>query len=144
MGFGIQHNAGLHTDVAPSLIYALNVTEQSEMTLDLLLQLEQEAIFDVQSVDLGPRVIVVQAVVRPGGDWHVVAFDVHSRTRLLFPPFTYAMWGVDEDEDEDEDKVGVLFHALHSSNFDLHDTDGSSLQIDEYIDIDAPSSRLVL
>lgn len=63
------------------------------MTLDLLHQFEHSA-FDVDVVDLGPRVIVIQGRVGPDieADWRLVALDVHTRTPFLPPSFTHATW----------------------------------------------------
>lgn len=82
---------GLYTDVASRLIYSLNVAQNSEVTLELLHRLEH-GMFYMHCVDLGPRVIVIQAMVGRAYDLYVVAFDVYARTGLA----THAEWGMAE------------------------------------------------
>ena len=70
------------------------MTEQSEVTLDLLHHFEHSE-FNIRTVDLGPRVIVVQGRASHD-DWRVVALDVHARTQFLLPSFADAARGADE------------------------------------------------
>ncbi|KAG6374724.1 hypothetical protein JVT61DRAFT_4095 [Boletus reticuloceps] len=83
-------------------IYLLNVGERSEVTLDLLHQFEHRA-FLTDTVNLGPRVIVIQGII-PGDGFdsgrRLVALDVHART--LLPSFTHATWGAAEAMPERE------------------------------------------
>lgn len=67
------------------------------MTLDLLHQFEH-GVFTIDTVDLGPRVIVIQGRVDRGAeeDWRLVALDVHSRTQFLLSPFAHAPWEATE------------------------------------------------
>ncbi|KAG8215020.1 hypothetical protein J3R82DRAFT_8428 [Butyriboletus roseoflavus] len=87
-------------------IYSLNVTEPSEVALDLLHQFEYRA-FVIDAVDLGPRVIVIQG--RMGldvdADWRLVALDVHARMQFLLPSFIDAAWEATEMLEWDEDEI---------------------------------------
>ncbi|KAF8437083.1 hypothetical protein L210DRAFT_3641060 [Boletus edulis BED1] len=69
-------------------IYSLNVGEQSEVTLDLLHQFERGAFNCIDTVDLGPRVIVVNVGGRViEGGWHHVVLDVHTHTQFMLSSF---------------------------------------------------------
>ncbi|KAH0836407.1 hypothetical protein J3R83DRAFT_8008 [Lanmaoa asiatica] len=57
-----------------SSIFSLNVSEHSEVTLDLLYQFKRD-IFDIDVVDIGPRVIAIHGQVGPviDTDWRLIA-----------------------------------------------------------------------
>ena len=92
--FGIRHNSVLHTDDVTTSIYSLIVTEQSEVTLDLLFQFEHNT-FIVYSVRLGPRVITVQGC-GADSDRLVFTLGVHTCTQFLFPPLPGKVWEGDK------------------------------------------------
>ncbi|KAF8556469.1 hypothetical protein OG21DRAFT_1506574 [Imleria badia] len=75
-------------------IYSLNLGDESDMTLDLLHQFEY-SVFNIDAVDLGPRVIVIQGY---DSDAHrfLVALDVHARIQYLLPSYTHATWDATE------------------------------------------------
>ncbi|KAF8141990.1 hypothetical protein EV363DRAFT_1392389 [Boletus edulis] len=76
------------------LIYFLSVGKQSEMTMDLVYQSPEYRAFDVQSVDLGPRVIFV--VGRLGPTWTLIGMSSSwtcTRTRSSFFPLSLMRHG---------------------------------------------------
>ncbi|KAG9309500.1 hypothetical protein JVU11DRAFT_10471 [Chiua virens] len=78
-------------------IYLVNVDNPSEVTLDLLHQVEYP-VFDIDVVNLGPRVIVIRGQVPSPDmdpDWHLIALDVNTRTHFSLPSFTRSTWEAD-------------------------------------------------
>ncbi|KAG6374696.1 hypothetical protein JVT61DRAFT_4065 [Boletus reticuloceps] len=70
-------------------IYLVHVGEQFKVTLDLIHQFKHYGL-DIDSVDLGPRVIVIQGQDIEGG-FHLFALDVHTRTEFELSPFVDAV-----------------------------------------------------
>lgn len=74
------------TQLLHNAIYFLNVTERSEIALDLLH--ESEGDFHISTVKLGPRVVIILGFLESTflfSDWRIIALDVYSRTLFLLP-----------------------------------------------------------
>lgn len=104
------------------------------MTLDLLHQFEHNE-FNIRSVDLGPRVIVVQGRA-PHDGWRVVALDVHARTQFLLPSLT--------DMAREADEVGIVVHASHSTQCSTSMTQASEWTAMTPLKSISTSSHLIL
>ena len=103
VGFDLVTTREILTSSLHSSIYSFNVTEQSEVILDLLHKSEHSK-FDIHSVELGPRVILVQGTAGPSDDWHAIALDVHTHVEFPLPPLTNVLL---------EDEVGLsLMHFI--------------------------------
>ncbi|KAF8142005.1 hypothetical protein EV363DRAFT_1468924 [Boletus edulis] len=98
-------------------IYFLNVGKQSDITMDPVYRSPEYSTFDVQFVDLGPRVIVIQGRLGPNldTDWRFIVLDVLTRTELLIPPFTHATWQAAEMPERRLVREGTLFKGISTS-----------------------------
>ncbi|KAF9219774.1 hypothetical protein BS17DRAFT_811004 [Gyrodon lividus] len=82
-------------------IYLLQV-EGPEVSLSPIYQFENKD-FDIETVELGPRVLAVQSIVDPGRhDRCLVALDIRTRTQFMLPPFIQTQWEMAESTNADD------------------------------------------
>ncbi|KIJ20631.1 hypothetical protein PAXINDRAFT_95698 [Paxillus involutus ATCC 200175] len=95
--------------------------EGAEVSLEPIHQFKNKD-FDIQTLELGPGVLVIQGKMDPDSDDRcLVAFDIHTRTQLKLPPLTRTQWQTAESTNAEEFTETTGFststHLILSTSF---------------------------